>query len=95
MDSWPCPCSGLGVAATLGGSAYGATRARLLPRWWSVFSVVGAALAAVAMFSYADNDFFSTDVQQQTVATSLLLWGMVTGAVLALQERPSNRYPLR
>ena len=72
------PVLGLGVATLLGGAAYGAWRTGLLPRWWSLFSAAGAALAAVAIFSYADSNFFSPDVQQQTAGTAVILWGIVT-----------------
>ena len=81
------PVLGLGVATLLGGAAYGAWRTGLLPRWWSVFSAAGAVLAAVAIFSYADSDFFSPDVQQQTAGTAVILWGIVTGTALAIRER--------
>ena len=87
------PVLGLGVAALLGGAAYGAWRTGLLPRWWSVFSAAGAALAAVAIFSYADSNFFSPDVQQQTAGGAVMLWGVVTGTALALRERRSGRQP--
>ena len=81
------PVLGLGVAAALGGAAYGSIRAGLLPRWWSVLGGVGAALAAVAIFSYADSDFFSPDVQQQVVGGVLQLWVLITAAVLAIGLR--------
>ena len=85
------PVLGLGVATLLGGAAYGAPRVGLLPRWWSVFSAAGAALAAVAIFSYADSNFFSPDVQQMTAGNAVLLWGIVTGTTLAVRERRSAR----
>ncbi len=88
------PVLGLGVATLLGGADYGAWRTGLLPGWWSVFSAAGAAPAAVAIFSYADSDVFSPDVQQQTAGTALLLWGVVTGTALALRERRSGRQPV-
>ena len=47
----------------------------------------------MAVFSYADSDVFSPDVQQQTVGGTLLLWGVVTGAALAVQERRSDKHP--
>lgn len=81
------PVLGLGVAVALGGAAYGSTRAGLLPRWWSVLSGVGAAVAAVAIFSYADSDYFSPDVQQQVVGGVLQLWVVITAVVLAIGIR--------
>lgn len=54
-----------------------------------MFSAVGAAVAAVAIFSYADSDYFSPDVQQQFAGQALLLWGIVTGIALARRERRS------
>ena len=83
------PVLALGVTMALGGAAYGARRIGLLPRWWSVFSAVGAAVAAVGIFSYADSNYFSPDVQQQFAGQALLLWGVVTGVALALRERRS------
>ena len=67
------PVFGLGTSVALGGAAFGAARARLLPRWWVVTSVAAAVVAAIAVFSYADSNFFSPDVQQQTVFGSLQL----------------------
>lgn len=83
------PVLALGVTMALGGAAYGARRIGLLPGWWSVFSTIGAAVAAVGIFSYADSNYFSPDVQQQFAGQALLLWGVVTGTALALRERRS------
>lgn len=77
------PVLGLGTVLVLGGAAYGASRTQVLPRWWSVASVVGAAIAAVSIFSYADEDFFSPDVQQQVVSGVLFVWLIVTSVGLA------------
>ena len=82
------PVLGLGTVLALAGAAYGASRTPVLPRWWSVVSVVGAAIAAVSIFSYADSDFFSPDVQQQVVSGVLFLWLIVTSVVLARRPWP-------
>lgn len=82
---------GLGAALALGGAAYGAERSRLLPRWWSVVSLAGAALAAVALVSYADSEFFSPDVQQQVVAGVVQTWVLLTAGALVLRARRASR----
>jgi hypothetical protein len=82
---------GLGAALALGGAAYGAARGRLLPGWWSVVSLAGAALAAVALFSYADSDVFSPDVQQQVVAGVVQTWVLLTVGTLVLRGRQVSR----
>lgn len=76
------PAFGIGVAAALGGAAYGAATSRLLPAWWTVISAVGAVVAALSILSYADSGFFSPDVQQQVVGNVLLMWLAVTAATL-------------
>jgi len=86
------PVFGLGVAAVLGGAAYGAATSRLLPAWWAVVSGTGACLAALAVVAYADSGFFSPDVQQQVVANVLLLWLLVTAATLAKRQPGGIRY---
>jgi hypothetical protein len=73
---------GLGATLAVGGAAYGAAQAGLLPRWWSLVSSVGAAVAAVALVSYSDSGFFSPDVQQQVVAGVLQLWLLLTAVAL-------------
>ncbi len=83
------PVVGLGIALTLGGAAYGAGRARLLPRWWTVATVAGAAFAAIAIFSYAAEDFFSPDVQQQTAFGAFVIWILVTAGALFARGRRS------
>ena len=85
------PVFGLGTSVALGGAAFGATRARLQPRWWSVMSVVAAIVAAIAIFSYADSNFFSPDVQQQTAFGALQLWLLVTSITMLLRGRRENR----
>ena len=85
------PVLGLGVAVTLGGAAYGAARSGLLPRWWTVASVVGAAIAAIAIFSYARNEFFSPDVQQQTAGNGLFVWLLLTAGTLFVRSRRERR----
>jgi hypothetical protein len=80
---------GLGAALALGGAAYGALRAGLLPGWWSAASAGGTALAAVALFSYADSGFFSPDVQQQVVAGVVQLWLLLTALALVSKARGS------
>lgn len=77
------PVLGLGVTITLGAASYGASRTEVLPRWWSMVSGAGAAIAAVSIFSYADNEFFSPDVQQQVVSGVLFVWLLLTALVLA------------
>ena len=73
---------GLGAGLAVGGAAYGAARAGLFARWWSLASYFGAA-AVVAFVSYADSGFFSPDVQQQVVAGVLQLWLLLTAALVA------------
>ncbi len=85
------PVLGLGVAVTLGGAAYGARRSQLLPGWWTVASVVGAAFGAIAIFSYARNEFFSPDVQQQTAGNALFLWILLTAGALFVRSRRAER----
>lgn len=85
------PVFGLGVAVTLGGAAYGATRSRLLPRWWTAATVAGATLAATAIFSYARNEFFSPDVQQQTAGNGLFVWVLLTALALFVRDRRADR----
>ena len=85
------PVFGLGTSVALGGAAFGATRALLLPRWWSAASVAAAAVAAIAVFSYADSNFFSPDVQQQTVFAALQLWLLVTAVTLLVRGRRESR----
>lgn len=77
------PVLGLGVVLALGGASYGMHRSGELPQWWTVASAVGAAVAAVSIFSYADHGFFSPDVQQQVVSGVLFVWLLVSVAVLA------------
>ncbi len=79
------PVLGLGVAVALGAASYGASRTDVLPRWWSLVSAGGAAVAAVSVFSYADSNFFSPDVQQQVVSGVLFVWLILTAVVLARQ----------
>ncbi len=81
------PAFGLGVAIALAGAASGATATKLLPTWWSAVTAVGAALAAVALFSYRDSGFFSPDVQQQVVANVLLLWLLITAPATIRRRR--------
>ncbi len=76
---------------TLGGAAYGARRSQLLPGWWTVASVVGAAFGAIAIFSYARNEFFSPDVQQQTAGNALFLWILLTAGALVLGGRRAQQ----
>lgn len=85
------PVFGLGAAVTLAGAAYGATRSRLLPRWWSVLSVAGAGLAALAIFCYAANGFFSPDVQQQTAGNAFFVWMLATSGALFTRDRRAHR----
>ncbi len=81
---------GLGAALAVGGAAYGAARAGLLARWWTLVSAGGAAMAAVALVSYADSGYFSPDVQQQVVAGVLQLWLLLTSAAL-VSTAPARR----
>jgi len=81
------PVFGLGTSVALGGAAFGANRVRLLPHWWSVTSLAAAAVAGIAVFSYADSNFFSPDVQQQTVFAALQLWLLMTAIALLVRGR--------
>jgi hypothetical protein len=72
------PLLGLGVALVLGGAAHAAHKRALLPRWWVAASAVGAAISAVAIFSYARSEVFSPDVQQQIVTGVLFVWVIAT-----------------
>ena len=84
------PVFGAGVGLALGGAAYGAIRTGLLPRWWAAASALGAAVASVAVFSYADSDAFSPDVQQQVVGGVLQLWVLLTTVTLFRRPFPSR-----
>ena len=85
------PVFGLGTSVALGAAAFGANRARLQPRWWSVTSAVGAIVAAIAVFSYADSNFFSPDFQQQTVFAARQLWLLVTAITMLVRGRREDR----
>ena len=85
------PVFGLATSVALGGAAFGATRARLQPRWWSVMTAVGSTVAGIAVFSYADSNFFSPDVQQQTVFGALQLWLLVTSITMLVHARRESR----
>ena len=81
------PVFGLGTAALLGGVAVGAWRSRIMPTWWRLVTAAGAAVSLIAVFSYADEDFFSPDVQQQVVGNIVLAWLLITGILLAVRPR--------
>jgi hypothetical protein len=85
------PVLGLAVAVLLGAVGYGAWRSGLLPRWWAVFSAVGAVVAAVSVVSLGDSGFFSPDVQQQSVSDVLFLWVVLTVITLGIVERRAGR----
>jgi hypothetical protein len=53
------PVLGAGVAALLGGLAYGARAARLVPAWMVALSVLGAVVSCVALVSLDESDLFS------------------------------------
>ena len=79
------PLLGLGGALVLGAGTYAAHKIALLPRWWVVASAVGAAVSAVAIFSYARSEVFSPDVQQQIVTGVLYVW--VVATLVALRPK--------
>ncbi|MEO8695864.1 MAG: hypothetical protein ABI658_20255 [Acidimicrobiales bacterium] len=83
------PLLGTGVAALLGGFAWGDRSARVAPRWLMVASAVGAVAGLLALVSFAERGFWSPDVQQQISGNVILLWPLITGAGLAWRARSS------
>lgn len=81
------PVLGAGVAAMLGGFAYGARAAGLVPAWMVALSALGAVVSCVALVSFAESDLFSPDVQQQIVGGIGTFWPLLAGAVLAWRGR--------
>jgi hypothetical protein len=81
------PVLGIGVTMTLLGAAIGASRARLMPRWWTFPSAAIGVLTALAMVAFADSGFASPDVQQQLIGNALIAWLIMTAAVVATRRR--------
>jgi hypothetical protein len=79
------PAFALATSALLGSAAYGAYRTGALPRWLSATSAVGAVVAAVGVFGYAETGYLYPDVQQQWVGNALLLWAYLTGGTLVVR----------
>jgi len=76
------PALALAASTMLAAVAYGSYRARILPRWLSGVSAVGAAVAAVGVFGYAETGYLYPDVQQQWVGQTVMLWVLVTAVTL-------------
>jgi hypothetical protein len=85
------PVFGLGVATLLVGAAIGSWQADIMPPRWRAATLALAAVAAVAVFSYADRGIFSPDVHQQVVANSLIVWLLATSAVCAATRHHDTR----
>jgi hypothetical protein len=81
------PVLGTGVAAVLGGFAWGDRKASVAPRWLMIASVAGAAAGLLSVVSFAQRGLWSPDVQQQISGNVILLWPMLTGAALAWRSR--------
>lgn len=77
------PLFGLGISAMLLAAAIGASRARLMPRWWCLASAVVGVVAAFGIVAFEDSGFASPDVQQQFDGNVLLVWMLLTAGVLA------------
>ena len=75
------PVFGTSVAVAIATAALGSRRGFGAPRWWVAASILGAAVAAIASFSYADSGFFSPDVQQQSTTGVLTIWLLITAGV--------------
>jgi hypothetical protein len=76
------PALALATTALLGAAVYGAHRTDMLPRWWRVATAMGAAVALVGVFGFAESGYLYPDVQQQWVGNVLLVWLFVTAVTL-------------
>ncbi|MEO5839562.1 MAG: hypothetical protein ABIQ73_01520 [Acidimicrobiales bacterium] len=81
---------GAGVAALLGGLAWGDRKARVAPRWITVASAAAAVAGLLSLVSFAERGFWSPDVQQQISGNVMLLWPLLTGAALAWRSRTNK-----
>ena len=81
------PVFGIGTCVTLLSAAIGASRARLLPRWWIFASMAVGVVTALAIVAFEDSGFASPDVQQQLSGNVLLAWLIVTAVVVAAYRR--------
>jgi hypothetical protein len=81
------PVLGTGVAALLGGLAWGDRTGQLVPRWLLVASAVGAAAGLLSLVSFRQSGLFSPDVQQQISGNIILLWPLLIGGSLAWRAR--------
>jgi hypothetical protein len=79
------PAFALVTSALLGSAAYGAYRTGVLPRWLRAATAVGALVAAVGVFGYAETGYLYPDVQQQWVGNALLLWADIAGVTLLVR----------
>jgi hypothetical protein len=59
------PAFAAATSPLLGSAAFGAWRSGIVPGWWVALSALGAAVAGVSLFGYADKGYFYPDVQQQ------------------------------
>jgi hypothetical protein len=90
------PVFSIGLSATFLAAAVAASRARLMPRWWSASSGVFGVVAALGMVSLEDSGFGSPDAQQQLGGNGLLVWLLLTAGVIAmrgLESRAPRRVP--
>jgi hypothetical protein len=81
------PILGAGVAALLGGLAWGDRRGEVVPRWLVVTSALGAAVASLALVSFAQRDLFSPDIAQQVSGNIIVLWPILAGGATAWRSR--------
>lgn len=84
------PVLGVGVAAMLGGLAAGDRDAKLVPRWLRWLSAAGAVAGMLSLVSFAEEGFFSPDVQQQIAGNPVLLWPLAIGAAMTWRSRSSG-----
>ena len=81
------PVLGTGVAALLGGLAWGGRSGQLVPRWLVVASAAGSAAGLLSLVSFRQRGLFSPDVQQQMSGNIVLLWPLLVGGSLAWRSR--------
>lgn len=79
--------------ALMAGAAAASPSLAPLGRWWRIASAAVAATSSVGVVAFADHDYFSPDVQQQTIGNLLLAWLALTGLAAACTRSPSTSHP--
>lgn len=79
--------------ALMAGAAAASPSLMTFGRWWRVASAAVAATSSAGVVAFADHDYLSPDVQQQTIANLLLAWLVVTGLAAACTRAPSTFDP--